>query len=136
MGLAQFTGSEQCLHLDRQRTQTVGQRLLGQASRLDSDLALAPFQAQLPDRDSENHTLSAFAMTSRAAASSSGASVSTQIRQCVSSSNLTGTADRRPYLGQLLAAGGDILPAYRNAPRACELAPDDARCWSDRGRVY
>jgi Flp pilus assembly protein TadD len=45
-------------------------------------------------------------------------------------------ADPYRHLGQLLAAGGDILPAYRNAPRACELAPDDARCWSDRGRVY
>jgi len=36
----------------------------------------------------------------------------------------------------LLAAGGDILHAYRKAQRACELAPDDARCWSDLGRVY
>jgi Flp pilus assembly protein TadD len=47
-----------------------------------------------------------------------------------------GDADPYRHLGQLLAAGGDILPAYRNAQRACELAPDDARCWSDRARIY
>jgi tetratricopeptide (TPR) repeat protein len=40
------------------------------------------------------------------------------------------------YLGQILAARGEFLPALRAATRACELAPDDARSWSDLGRVH
>jgi tetratricopeptide (TPR) repeat protein len=44
-------------------------------------------------------------------------------------------ADAHRYLGQILASCGDLLPAQRSARRACELAPDDPRCWSDLGRL-
>jgi tetratricopeptide (TPR) repeat protein len=45
-------------------------------------------------------------------------------------------AEGHRYLGQILAACGEFLPAHRSAQRACELAPDDPRCWSGLGRVY
>lgn len=45
-------------------------------------------------------------------------------------------ADAHRHLGQLCAARGDHLPALRAALRACELAPDDPRAWSDLGRVH
>jgi tetratricopeptide (TPR) repeat protein len=44
-------------------------------------------------------------------------------------------ADGHRHLGQILAACREFLPARRSAQRACELAPGDARCWSDLGRV-
>ena len=44
-------------------------------------------------------------------------------------------ADGHRYLGQVLAACREFLPARRSATRACELAPEDPRCWSDLGRV-
>jgi tetratricopeptide (TPR) repeat protein len=46
-----------------------------------------------------------------------------------------GHADGHRYLGQLLALRGEWLPAQRSARRACMLAPEDPRCWSDLGRV-
>jgi tetratricopeptide (TPR) repeat protein len=45
-------------------------------------------------------------------------------------------ADGHRFLGQILAACREFLPARRSAQRACELAPDDPRCWSDLGRVW
>ena len=49
VALTQFARDEQWLHLNRQRTQTVGECLIGEAPRLDCDLALTPFEAQLPN---------------------------------------------------------------------------------------
>lgn len=45
-------------------------------------------------------------------------------------------ADAHRYLAQLRSARGEHLPALRSAARACELAPDDPRAWSDLGRVH
>ena len=47
--LTQFARDEQRLHLNRQRTQTVGECLIGKSPRLDCDLALTPFEPQLPN---------------------------------------------------------------------------------------
>jgi len=47
--LTQFARDEQRFHLNRQRTQTVGECLIGKAARLECDLALTPFQAQFPN---------------------------------------------------------------------------------------
>ena len=49
VALAQFARDEQWLHLNRQRTQTVGECLIGKAPRLNCDLALTPFEAQFPN---------------------------------------------------------------------------------------
>ncbi len=46
-----------------------------------------------------------------------------------------GSSEDHRYLGQILAARREFLPARHSAERACELAPDDPRCWSDLGRV-
>lgn len=45
-------------------------------------------------------------------------------------------AEAHRHLAQLLAAGGAFDAAHRSARRACELAPDDPRSWSDYGRVH
>lgn len=45
-------------------------------------------------------------------------------------------AEAHRHLGQILSARGEHLPALRAAMRACELAPDDPRAWSDLGRVH
>jgi tetratricopeptide (TPR) repeat protein len=44
-------------------------------------------------------------------------------------------ADAHRHLAQIHAAAGERFPARRHAMRACELAPDDPRCWSDFGRI-
>jgi tetratricopeptide (TPR) repeat protein len=44
-------------------------------------------------------------------------------------------ADAHRHLAQIHAASGATLLARRHSMRACELAPDDPRCWSDFGRV-
>jgi hypothetical protein len=44
----QFARDEQWLHLNWQRTQTVGECVIGEAPRLNCDLAPAPLEAQLP----------------------------------------------------------------------------------------
>jgi tetratricopeptide (TPR) repeat protein len=46
-----------------------------------------------------------------------------------------GVADGHRYLGQILAASREFLPARRSAQRACDLTPRDPRCWSDFGRI-
>jgi len=45
-------------------------------------------------------------------------------------------ADAHRHLGQLRALSAEHLPALRSAMRACELAPDDPRSWSDLGRAH
>lgn len=45
-------------------------------------------------------------------------------------------ADTARHLSQLLCETGEHLAAQRAAMRACELQPDDARCWCDLGRVH
>lgn len=47
-----------------------------------------------------------------------------------------GSADAHRHLGRLLAARGEFVAGLRHAQRACELAPDDPRSWSDLGLVY
>ncbi len=49
MTLTQLARDEQRLHLNRQRTQAVGERLISQAPRLDRDFALTPFEAEFPN---------------------------------------------------------------------------------------
>ncbi len=44
-------------------------------------------------------------------------------------------ADGHRYLALLLATQGDGVGAVSAVRRACELAPGDARCWSDAGRI-
>lgn len=44
--------------------------------------------------------------------------------------------DAQRYLGQILAQHGDLEAARTAARRATELAPNDARTWSDLGRVW
>jgi len=44
-------------------------------------------------------------------------------------------ADTHRHLGQLHALQNHRTEALHHAQRACELAPDDARSWSDFGRV-
>ncbi|HEY0680852.1 MAG TPA: sulfotransferase [Steroidobacter sp.] len=45
-------------------------------------------------------------------------------------------ADAHRQLAHLHAMRGAKLPALTEARRACELAPDDPRSWSDLGRVH
>jgi tetratricopeptide (TPR) repeat protein len=45
-------------------------------------------------------------------------------------------ADAHRHLGQIHAGCGDHVPAMHAAMRACALAPDDPRAWSDLGRVH
>lgn len=45
-------------------------------------------------------------------------------------------SDAHRHLGQLHAMAGSRVPAVVSAKRACELAPEDPRSWSDLGRVY
>ena len=49
VALAQFARDQQWLHLNRQRTQTIGECLISKATRLNRDLALAPLETQLPN---------------------------------------------------------------------------------------
>lgn len=44
-------------------------------------------------------------------------------------------ADAHRHLAQIHAASGEPLLAKRHSMRACELSPDDPKCWSDFGRV-
>lgn len=46
-----------------------------------------------------------------------------------------GDPEGHRHLALLLMAAGNPLAAERAAERACSLAPADARCWSDFGRV-
>jgi cytochrome c-type biogenesis protein CcmH/NrfG len=47
-----------------------------------------------------------------------------------------GDPDAHRHLAVLLAMDGATKPAVASAKRACELSPDDPRCWCDLGRVY
>lgn len=51
-------------------------------------------------------------------------------------SEFPGDAAAHRHLALLEAAGGNKGYALATGMRACELAPEDPRCWSDLGRVY
>ncbi len=58
------------------------------------------------------------------------------IALCESRIRQSASADAYRHLGQLRAARGEHLPAVQAARRACALAPEDPRVWSDLGRVH